>query len=440
MNNNSLNPIQRFLKSESASGILLIISTLLALFVANSPLAHFYHEFWDETMLTFSFRSFELSKSMHHWVNDGLMTVFFFLIGLEIKREVLTGNLSSIKNSMLPIFAAFGGMLVPAGIYFAMNASNPTLLEGWAIPMATDIAFSLGILALLGKRVPLPLKVFLAALAIVDDIGAVLAIAIFYTSDINFVALLVALGGFLILMAMNRANARNIWYYIPVAVFLLWLPLLLSGVHATIAGVLAAFSIPARREIGSSKFIDAIEESLRNFKNTDLPKSEFKLSHAEFETIESIHDKCEKVSSPLQKLEHSLQYFSIFIIMPIFAFANTGIEFLGGNFFSAESATLPLGIILGLTLGKPIGITLLSFIAVKLKLADLPPGINFTHIIGTGFLAGIGFTMSIFITELAFSTHEFTNTAKLSVLIGSVIAGAIGFFMLRLKLKSANNS
>lgn len=440
MSNSTLKPIQQFLKSESASGILLIVATLLALVIANSPLAHFYHEFWDETKLSFSFRNFELAKNMHHWVNDGLMAIFFFLIGLEIKREVLTGNLSSVKNSMLPIFAAVGGMLVPALIYFVLNFSNPTLLEGWAIPMATDIAFSLGILALLGKRVPLPLKVFLAALAIVDDIGAVLAIAIFYTSEINFIALAVALGGFLLLIVMNRANIRNIWYYIPVAVFLLWLPLLLSGVHATIAGVLAAFTIPAKRKIDSHKFIDSLQNSIQKLKQSEKQNSKFKLSHTEFETIENMHDNCQKVSSPLQKLEHSLQYFSIFIIMPIFAFANTGIEFSGGNFFSAESATLPLGIILGLTIGKPIGITLLSFIAVKLKLADLPTGINFTHILGIGMLAGIGFTMSIFITELAFSTEEFTNTAKLSVLAGSVIAGAIGYFMLRVKLKPANNS
>lgn len=440
MNNSALKPIQQFLKSESASGILLIIATLLALGIANSPLSHYYHEFWDETKLSFSFKNFELAKNMHHWVNDGLMAIFFFLIGLEIKREVLTGNLSSVKNSMLPIFAAVGGMLVPALIYFSLNFSNPTLLEGWAIPMATDIAFSLGILALLGKRVPLPLKVFLAALAIVDDIGAVLAIAIFYTSEINFVALFVALGGFLILMALNWANTRNIWYYIPVAVLLLWLPLLLSGVHATIAGVLAAFAIPAKRKIDSHKFIDVVENSLNRLKNIDLQQSSYKLNHAEFETIEYMHENCQKVSSPLQKLEHSLQYFSIFIIMPIFAFANTGIELSGGNFFSAESATLPLGIMLGLAIGKPIGITLLSFIAVKLKLAELPTGINFTHIIGVGLLAGIGFTMSIFITELAFSTEEFTNTAKLSVLLGSVIAGAAGFFMLRAKLSPANNS
>lgn len=440
MESSAIKPIQRFLKSESASGILLIVATIAALVIANTTLAHFYHEFWDETKLSFSFKNFEISKNMHHWVNDGLMVIFFFMIGLEIKREVLSGNLSSVKNSMLPIFAAVGGMMVPALIYFIMNASNPTLLEGWAIPMATDIAFSLGILALLGKRVPLALKVFLAALAIVDDIGAVLTIAFFYTSEINFVALAVALGGFLALIALNLGNARNIWYYIPVAVFLLWLPMLLSGVHATIAGVLAAFTIPAKRNLNSKDFIRGVENSLHKLKNIDLQQSSFKLNHAEFETIEYMHDKCQKVSSPLQKLEHSLQYFSIFIIMPIFAFANTGIELSGGNFFSAESATLPLGVILGLAIGKPIGITLLSFIAVKLKVAELPTGINFTHIIGVGLLAGIGFTMSIFITELAFTTEEFTNTAKLSVLVGSVIAGAAGFFMLKAKLSPANNS
>ena len=434
----AIRPIQKFLKSESASGILLIVATVAALVIANSPLAHYYHEFWDETKLSFSFKDFELSKPMHYWVNDGLMAIFFFLIGLEIKREVLSGNLSSVKNSMLPIFAAVGGMLVPSLIYFALNFSDSTLLEGWAIPMATDIAFSLGILAMLGKKVPLPLKVFLAALAIVDDIGAVLAIAIFYTSEINFVALFIALGGFLLLIALNRANARNIWYYIPVAVLLLWLPLLLSGVHATIAGVLAAFTIPARRKMDSHKFIDTIHNSLHKLENSELQQSEFKLSQAEFETIENMQDNYEKVNSPLQKLEHSLQYFSIFIIMPIFAFANTGIELSGGNFFSPESATLPLGVVLGLTLGKPIGITLLSYIAVKTKVADLPPGIDFAHILGTGLLAGIGFTMSIFITELAFTTAEFTNTAKLSVLTGSVIAGVAGYFILRAKLTKSS--
>jgi NhaA family Na+:H+ antiporter len=436
----ALNPIQRFFKSESISGILLIVATVAALAIANSPLAHGYHEFWDHTDLSFRFKNFELTKHMHHWVNDGLMAIFFFLIGLEIKRELLTGHLSSFKSSLLPIFAAVGGMLVPAAIYFSFNHSNELLVDGWAIPMATDIAFSLGILALLGKRVPLPLKVFLAALAIVDDIGAVLAIAIFYTSEINFVALLVAFGGLILLMALNIINARNIWFYIPVAVFLLWLPLLLSGVHATLAGVLAAFTIPIKRKTDMKRFIQSIQESLTEIQNDTEKESKYKLSHVRFNAIENINAQCAHVNSPLQKLEHSLQYFSIFIIMPIFAFANTGIELSGGNFFSAESATLPLGIILGLTLGKPIGITLLSFVAVKLKLADLPPGIDFYHIFGTGLIAGIGFTMSIFITELAFTAVEFTNTAKLSVLAGSVIAGAIGFFLLRAKLKPVHTT
>lgn len=432
---NTLNPIQRFFKSESVSGILLIVATIAALIVANSPLAHYYHEFWDETSLSFSFKNFELSKPMHYWVNDGLMAIFFFLIGLEIKREILTGNLSSVRSSLLPIFAAIGGMLIPAGIYLALNYSNETLMNGWAVPMATDIAFSLGILALLGKRVPLPLKIFLAALAIVDDIGAVLAIAVFYTSDINFTALLVAGGGLLILILLNMANTRNIWFYIPVAVFLLWLPLLLSGVHATMAGVLAAFTIPAKRSILSPDFIQNIHYNLENLEKNHHKESRFTLSHKQFESIENISDQCEKASSPLQKLEHSLQYFSIFIIMPVFAFANTGIELAGGNFLSGETASLPLGIILGLAVGKPVGITLLSYIAIKTKLADLPKGIKMVHILGTGFLGGIGFTMSIFITELAFKTGGFTDTAKLSVLIASVIAGVFGYFILRAKLK-----
>jgi NhaA family Na+:H+ antiporter len=432
---NTLNPIQRFFRSESVSGILLIVATIAALIVANSPLAHYYHEFWDETSLSFSFKNFELSKPMHYWVNDGLMAIFFFLIGLEIKREILTGNLSSVRSSLLPIFAAVGGMLIPAGIYLALNYSNDALLNGWAIPMATDIAFSLGILALLGKRVPLPLKIFLAALAIVDDIGAVLAIAVFYTSDINYTALLVAGGGLLILILLNMANTRNIWFYIPVAVFLLWLPLLLSGVHATMAGVLAAFTIPAKRSILSQDFIQNIHHNLGNLEKSQHKESRFALSRRQFESIENISDQCEKVNSPLQKLEHSLQYFSIFIIMPVFAFANTGIELAGGNFLAGETATLPIGIILGLALGKPIGITLLSYIAIKTKLADLPKGIKMIHILGTGFLGGIGFTMSIFITELAFKTGGYTDTAKLSVLIASVIAGAFGYFILRAKLK-----
>ena len=434
----ALNPIQRFFKSESISGILLIVATGAALIIANSPLAHTYHEFWDETALSFRFKNFELSKPMHYWVNDGLMAIFFFLIGLEIKREILTGHLSSFKSSLLPILAAVGGMVLPAAIYLAFNFSNEALVDGWAIPMATDIAFSLGILALLGKRVPLALKVFLAALAIVDDIGAVLAIAIFYTAEINFTALLVAVGGLVLLMILNAINTRNIWFYIPVAVFLLWLPMLLSGVHATLAGVLAAFTIPIKRKTDLKGFMQIIQTNLQALKSNGDKESKYTLTHGQFDAIENINEACELANSPLQKLEHSLQYFSIFIIMPVFAFANTGVELTGGSFFSGETTPLSLGIILGLFVGKPVGILLLSYIAIKSKLAVIPAGVRMIHILGVGIIAGIGFTMSIFITDLAFDSEEYVNTAKLSILLASLLAGVFGFFLLKSKLKPSD--
>ena len=420
-------PIQEFLHQEASGGILLIIATVIALAWANSPFAESYHHLWH-TYLSMDLGGIGLKYSLHHWINDGLMVIFFFVVGLEIKRELLVGELSSVKKAALPIAAALGGMIFPALIYTIFNLGTEGA-SGWGIPMATDIAFVVGILALLGKRVPLALKIFILALAIVDDLGAVLVIAIFYTSNISFTSLLIA-GGFLVLLiAMNRMGVRNLLIYTFVGVGL-WLAFLKSGVHATVAGVLLAFTIPVSSRINTKKFKNETESLLKDFENAGEHGDNVLTNSDRLSIIDQIENNCEKILTPLQRFEHGLHPWVSFFIMPVFALANAGVT-IGSGLTSALTHPVSIGIILGLFLGKQIGIFSFSYLAVKLKLASEPEGVSWKKIYAASVLAGIGFTMSLFIANLAFNSPELLNISKVGILAGSLLSGVVGFIILK---------
>ena len=420
-------PIQEFLHQEASGGILLIIATVIALAWANSPFAESYHHLWH-TYLSIDLGGIGLKYSLHHWINDGLMVIFFFVVGLEIKRELLVGELSSVKKAALPIAAALGGMIFPALIYTIFNLGTEGA-SGWGIPMATDIAFVVGILALLGKRVPLALKIFILALAIVDDLGAVLVIAIFYTSNISFTSLLIG-GGFLVLLiAMNRMGVRNLLIYTLVGVGL-WLAFLKSGVHATVAGVLLAFTIPVSSRINTKKFKNETESLLKDFDNAGEHGDNVLTNSDRLSIIDQIENNCEKILTPLQRFEHGLHPWVSFFIMPVFALANAGVT-IGSGLTSAITHPVSIGIILGLFLGKQIGIFSFSYLAVKLKLASEPEGVSWKKIYAASVLAGIGFTMSLFIANLAFNSPELLNISKVGILAGSLLSGVVGFIILK---------
>ena len=424
-------PIQEFLHQEASGGILLIIATVIALAWANSPFAESYHHLWH-TYLSIDLGGIGLKYSLHHWINDGLMVIFFFVVGLEIKRELLVGELSSVKKAALPIAAALGGMVFPALIYTIFNLGTEGA-SGWGIPMATDIAFVVGILALLGKRVPLALKIFILALAIVDDLGAVLVIAIFYTSNISFTSLLIG-GGFLVLLiAMNRMGVRNLLIYTLVGVGL-WLAFLKSGVHATVAGVLLAFTIPVSSRINTKKFKNETESLLKDFDNAGEHGDNVLTNSDRLSIIDQIENNCEKILTPLQRFEHGLHPWVSFFIMPVFALANAGVT-IGSGLTSAITHPVSIGIILGLFLGKQIGIFSFSYLAVKLKLASEPEGVSWKKIYAASVLAGIGFTMSLFIANLAFNSPELLNISKVGILAGSLLSGIIGFIILKSALR-----
>jgi len=425
-----LKPFALFAKQASAGGIVLLACALIAMLWANSPLSEYYFRLWSIPVEVRFGNLVDIDKPLLLWINDGLMAVFFFLVGMEIKRELLVGELRSPRKAMLPMAAAVGGMVVPALIYASLNWGTPEI-RGWGIPMATDIAFALGALALLGTRAPLALKVFLTALAIVDDLGAVLVIALFYTENLKVNALLYSLLFWGAMIAMNRLGVRNALIYFIVSLGL-WYFMLKSGVHATVAGVLSAFAIPVRSRIDPELFIARVREYLNQF---DQPVTErtIILSPEQQSAVEAIERESLRVQSPLQRLEHQLHYFVAFFVMPIFALANAGVA-LGGEGGLNWTSRVIWGVALGLLIGKPLGIALFSWLAVRLGLAQLPQGINFVHIVGVGFLGGIGFTMALFIGGLAFRGDEL-NYAKLGILAGSALAGAIGFMMLRIWTK-----
>lgn len=420
-------PIQEFLHQQASGGILLIIATVIALVWANSPFSESYHHLWH-TYVKIDVGGVGLNYSLHHWINDGLMVIFFFVVGLEIKRELLVGELSSVKKAALPIAAALGGMIFPALIYTVFNLGSESA-SGWGIPMATDIAFVVGILALLGNRVPLALKIFILALAIVDDLGAVLVIAIFYTSNISLTSLMIAGGLIVLLIAMNRLGVRNLLVYTFVGIAL-WLAFLKSGVHATVAGVLLAFTIPVSSRINTMKFKNETESLIKEFDNAGEHGEDVLTNSERLSIVDQIENNCEKILTPLQRFEHGLHPWVSFFIMPVFALANAGVT-IGSGLSSALTHPVSIGIILGLFLGKQIGIFSFSYLAVKLKLASEPEGVSWKKIYAASVLAGIGFTMSLFIANLAFNSPELLNISKVGILAGSLLSGIVGFIILK---------
>lgn len=423
-----VSPIQSFIKQEKAGGIVLGISVIVALFLANSSFADEYHHILEHKLGFQWDGSTYFEYNLHHWINDGLMAVFFFVVGLELKREIVAGELSNPRKALLPIAAALGGMAVPAAIYLFMNPVGE-VHSGWGIPMATDIAFALGVLYLLGNKIPLTLKVFLTALAIVDDLGAVLVIAFFYTSDIS-TGFLIA--GALILLAMyigNKMGVRSVLFYAILGIGGVWTTFLLSGVHATIAAVLAAFTIPADVKIGEKLFSDKIQKYLEKFRNIDPDSSKPTLTNEQLHILEEIKESTVAVTPPLQRLEHAMHPMVTFIIIPIFALANAGVS-LNIDMEHLFSTNVALGVALGLLIGKVVGVVGFTWLLVKLKVAPFPEGMNLRNLFGLGLLASIGFTMSLFVTSLAFSHEEYQTQAKIGIFAASLVGGIAGYIVL----------
>lgn len=426
-----LGPFQRFFKFEAASGILLIICTAIAMIMANSAASDAYARIINWEFSVQIGNVFKLSKPLILWINDGLMAIFFFVVGLEIKREILVGELSTFRKAALPIFAAIGGMVIPAGLFVLLHGNNPGS-EGWGIPMATDIAFSLGILSLLGKRVPLALKVFLAAFAIVDDMGAVVVIAAFYSESVGWDNLLIAVTLFIMLALAIRAGMRNAEIFLVIGGFV-WYFVLKSGLHPTIAGVALAFIVPAKRSIKLSVFNRVTQSNLKIFENSHKDEN-LLLSKEQLEALDNLEVYYDKVHSPLQYLEHKLHGFTSYIVMPVFALANAGVllSAVGGG---SVIGPLSIHIALALILGKVLGIIIFAWIGLKLNITDLPVDTKWIHMVGLGFLGGIGFTMSMFISSLAYKDAGLLNHAKIGILVGSLLAGILGYLILKYTLK-----
>jgi len=421
-----LTPFEEFLRRTTAGGLVLMGTTVVTLAFAATLGADAMHHFW-ETPLAVGLGERQASMSLHHWVNDGLMALFFLLVGLELKREILVGELSSLRDAALPIFAAVGGMVVPAVIFAAFNAGTPTA-SGWGIPMATDIAFAIGILVLLAWRVPRNLIIFLTALAIADDLGAVLVIALFYTDELRLGALGMAAGVIAALILLNRGGVRHPLPYALLGV-LLWAAVLASGVHATVAGVMLAFTIPARPAFTPDEFErrmnelrDAYRADRRDPDTPDDPLGNHRMSSI----AEALEQSAAAVQSPLQRIEHSLTPWVTFVVIPVFALANAGIDLRAVEWSQAFASTVTLGIVAGLVVGKFAGIGGLSYLAVRLGWARLPSGVQWKHVLGAAWLAGIGFTMSLFIAQLAFRDPALVEQAKLGILLASAASATIG--------------
>jgi NhaA family Na+:H+ antiporter len=425
--------ISRFISEEAYGGIILIITTIIALTWANSPFYDSYHYLWHELNVGFVWGEINLIGSLHHWINDGLMALFFFTVGLEIKREIMGGELSTIKKASMPLAAAIGGMLIPASIYALLSVSHPEYLNGWGIPMATDIAFALGLLALLGKRVNINLKIFLTALAIADDLGAVLVIAIFYTESIDFSELISA-GFFMgVLIIANFAGIRRTSFYALVGFIGVWIAFVFSGVHATIAGVLIALTIPARTKISENEYVEKLSNYLNKFRK-EQPNDNSLLTKEQAHLISEIETLNEKAQTPLQKLEHALHPITAYFILPVFALSNAGVH-IDGSFINMLLHPISLGIIAGLVIGKFLGISIFSRLMVWLKISTLPEGVSWKQIYGVAFLAGIGFTMSMFISDLAFDKEEYKQIAKVGIMTASFISATIGMIWLGTRSK-----
>jgi NhaA family Na+:H+ antiporter len=422
-----LSPIQEFIHSETASGIVLIIVTILALIIANSPLAELYNDLLH-TYVSVSVGPFTLRETVLHWINDGLMAIFFFVVGLELKREALVGELADLRRAALPLFAAVGGAALPAILYILLNRGAEGAV-GWGVPMATDIAFALGVLALLGDRAPWTLKVFLTAVAVIDDLLAVLVIALFYSSGVNIAALGAGIGVLLVLGLLNLAGIRATLIYAALGV-VVWVAFLQSGVHATIAGVLVALTIPARRRIDETRFLKQARDLLAHFENHGSTTAPLLADERQQSAVLELEEACEAVQAPLQKLEHQLHTWVAFVIVPMFALANAGVPLsLAG--VSEPGLLVIAGVLLGLVVGKPLGLIGVSWLLVRTGVTALPEGVGWPHIIGAGCLAGLGFTMSLFIATLGFGESPLLEAAKIGILGASLISGVLGYTLLR---------
>lgn len=419
-------PFIQFAENKVASGVLLVAAAVLALLWANSPWAALYYQLW-EIPVTIGAPAFGLTKTLLHWINDGLMAVFFLMVGLEIKREILVGELASVRQATLPIVGAIGGMVVPAVIY-AMFAMGTPAASGWGIPMATDIAFALGVLALLGDRVPVALKIFLAALAIVDDIGAVLVIAFFYTGGVHLASVGIAALIFVLLLGMNRAGFKHPMPYAIVGLAL-WLAVYHSGVHATIAGVLLAAVIPASTRIDGADFLDDSQRVLKEFEDAGGDVEDVMTNQSLQDAVYELEHTARAAQSPLLRLERQLHGVVSFFIMPLFAFANAGVSF-SADTLNTTTEPVVLGIVFGLLLGKPLGIGGAAWLAMRFRLAEMPVNTNWALLGGVCVLGGIGFTMSLFISGLAFGDPALLDEAKVGILAGSLFAGTVGALLI----------
>jgi NhaA family Na+:H+ antiporter len=417
---------REFARLEAAGGIALLVAAVAGLAWANSPWASLYASLWS-TPVVLGVGALGIAKPLVLWVNDGLMALFFFVVGLELRRQVLIGELTGGHRAVLPAAAAVGGMVVPAAIYLGLNLDGPGS-HGWGIPMATDIAFALGVLALLGKRVPVTLKVFLVALAIVDDLGAVLVIALGYTAELNVVALGLGLGVFAVMAVLSRAGVRRVGLYGLLGA-VLWLAFLKSGVHATLAGLLAALTIPSTARINTGTFRGRSRELLDTFEVLDVEPGAHQLSSQEHEVVLGLAGLIEHVAAPLQRLEHALHPWVAFVVMPLFALANAGVA-LDGDLAASAAHPVTLGILLGLVGGKVIGIVGFAWLATAIGIADLPRGITWRHVTGAGMVAGIGFSMSLFIASLAFGDSPLLDNAKIGILAASLVAAVAGALVL----------
>jgi NhaA family Na+:H+ antiporter len=423
-------PVERFLAVEASSGIVLLLAALVALGIANSPLRESFEALWH-TNVGFAIGQWRIERDLHFVVNDGLMTIFFFVVGLEIRREIAHGELSELKRAALPIAAALGGMIAPAAIYLAFNAGGPAM-HGWGVPMATDIAFAVGALALLGSRVAPALRILLLALAVIDDVGAIVIIALFYSSDIAVYGFAVAGAGVVLILALQRLGVRSPWMYVPFGI-VVWTGAYASGIHPTLAGVIVGMLTPVRAWYGhehlaahAATTVDALRENESD-------------ERALLERLDADRRVRREVVSPVERLLHRLHGWVAYGIMPTFAFANAGVP-LGNATFDAEGVRVFLGIALGLAIGKPLGVLALSWLSTKAGAAALPRGVRWRAVSVVGLVAGIGFTMALFVANLAFEPGPLLETAKLAILSGSALAAVLGYAVGRLALRSPHSA
>ena len=421
-------PAESFFRKEASSSLLLLLASLIAVAWANSFFAPSYHHLLH-TEITLALGKHQITKSFVHWINDGLMTFFIFVVGLEIKREILVGELSSPKSALLPAVAALGGMVIPGAIYFVFNRGTATA-QGWGIPMATDIAFALGAIALFGRKLPVGLRVFLSAFAIADDLGAVIIIAIFYTKEIIWSYLVIC-----VLLVFGLAVANLLWIRWTLLYALLglgiWVAVLGSGVHPTVAGFVVAMFIPARGKYDTDRFVKKVREIMDEFHCEEQSCGySILLNQGHLDAVHALELACHDVETPLQRMEHYLHPWIAFVLLPVFAFANAGLSLEGMNFASVLAQPLTIGIAMGLFVGKPLGIAMFSFLAVKTNIAVLPEEVKWSHILGAGMLGGIGFTMSLFISGLSFDSPELLNYSKLGIIMGSILSAVAGLVFL----------